>query len=1069
MDIIQEAIKLVLSAHQNVDNDYWVKAFCRMPGLLFEETIHKIGTELNRLNMPKEMIEFAKNLILQHGQNAELLMRTKPWGYPLGEGPIEHLYFRHKKGHIGVEVAKHEARNLVLQKNIHPSYLSALSYRCVQYSYNGKPEEAICIQTLLIAAADELSKQSKTAINSKLAVDFIRSATELLIQKGEQQIFQEAILIGNRALDQTILDEERGELNYFLGVLYLDPYSHNGLPDWYTAGIHQWFNTGNNPIGCKLGDKNSLPLPEEALHLAKSKFKTAIDLCKGNLKRDAIKALIQTLQTEQLIGIETDKKQIIRLCDEALKLMLKYPNQQQFKYVNELRKQFIQKSNLSTTDNKPLNSLENNIETEGSSIGVSSWLTSIQYLVYQNPKYCLEVISSERKLFKCYANENNKELLWWYELNALSNLVEIKNVKDIISAELLNICQIVKYALQATQNESEQDALEKIFVITDSPSKNVLEYIHSIQWLKICLLWNISGKKYNSGDYINSAMGYSLVLELLIKFELCNHVNRVLDNIYDIFIHGDEESVICMLSNLLLTSNQLIKIIGTENTNKRFDTLARCLIYRLSTNNLPLRSNTVLLRGAIDLAKGRFFNSLLNSGISSIFEPEIDTLKTLTEVFKLEKRVSNKNGKELFDETLIASFYTETISEAGRTANSQLRSLRHHFDKSISYERIQKIVDQNPIINNVESIIKKIPKNTVLFDNYEAGRFSLSLAYTSEGVNIFAIDNAHWNPIKGFQTIQEDDTLSASINYYSKMIKSLRELICNEPGPFEVDQKARSMLDKILIDMIGKGVDHLQKWWDMGKRHLCFIPHGAHHFLPIHLLTWNRKPLAEQWCVTYLPNIALISKDWKKDATKQSFTSKSNAALGLTYSEHPFLATIENSVSEVHSVAKAMRVSPDLDEVVTKSKVKETLNNCSYIHLSCHGKIYSEAPELQHLYLAQDSTNQERLFAFEISGMDLNHVELISLSACQSGLGRFDQGDNLRGIQANLFISGVSSIVDTLWDVNANAAEKFFSVFYEQMNNGCSKLSAFQIAQKKTRLEYKAYRDWGAFRFSGKW
>ena len=101
-------------------------------------------------------------------------------------------------------------------------------------------------------------------------------------------------------------------------------------------------------------------------------------------------------------------------------------------------------------------------------------------------------------------------------------------------------------------------------------------------------------------------------------------------------------------------------------------------------------------------------------------------------------------------------------------------------------------------------------------------------------------------------------------------------------------------------------------------------------------------------------------------------------------------------------------------------------------------------------------------------GLDLRGLRLVTLSACETALGRFDRADNLRGIPAALFLAGVRSIVGTLWEARATAAEVFFVALYQQLMTGRATIArAYRAAQEETRQAFPAYRDWGAFVLMG--
>lgn len=86
------------------------------------------------------------------------------------------------------------------------------------------------------------------------------------------------------------------------------------------------------------------------------------------------------------------------------------------------------------------------------------------------------------------------------------------------------------------------------------------------------------------------------------------------------------------------------------------------------------------------------------------------------------------------------------------------------------------------------------------------------------------------------------------------------------------------------------------------------------------------------------------------------------------------------------------------------------------------------------------------LTALEVSKLDLSNVELVSLSACQSGLGDVN-AEGVYGLQRGFKKAGVQSILMSLWSVDDEATNLLMSYFYEQMLKGKTKSQALELAK----------------------
>ena len=111
-----------------------------------------------------------------------------------------------------------------------------------------------------------------------------------------------------------------------------------------------------------------------------------------------------------------------------------------------------------------------------------------------------------------------------------------------------------------------------------------------------------------------------------------------------------------------------------------------------------------------------------------------------------------------------------------------------------------------------------------------------------------------------------------------------------------------------------------------------------------------------------------------------------------------------------------------------------------------------------------DEHNDGILTAEEISNISLGGVEMVVLSACETGLGSVS-GEGVFGLQRGFKLSGVNCIVMSLWKVDDEATKELMTNFYKNLLKGSSKIEALKEAQKKIR-ETPGYEDpeyWAGF------
>ena len=163
----------------------------------------------------------------------------------------------------------------------------------------------------------------------------------------------------------------------------------------------------------------------------------------------------------------------------------------------------------------------------------------------------------------------------------------------------------------------------------------------------------------------------------------------------------------------------------------------------------------------------------------------------------------------------------------------------------------------------------------------------------------------------------------------------------------------------------------------------------------------------------------------------------------------------------------------------------------SNLHISTHGFYYSEKEveskqDLRHLsFLQHDDTpryiedksmtrsgllfaganatlkgdsvpegcDDGILTAQEIASLDFRGLDLLVLSACQTGLGEI-KGDGVFGLQRGFKKAGAQTIVMSLWKVDDFATNLLMTQFYNNLLAGHSKREAFHKAQEVVRSNY---------------
>jgi CHAT domain-containing protein len=102
------------------------------------------------------------------------------------------------------------------------------------------------------------------------------------------------------------------------------------------------------------------------------------------------------------------------------------------------------------------------------------------------------------------------------------------------------------------------------------------------------------------------------------------------------------------------------------------------------------------------------------------------------------------------------------------------------------------------------------------------------------------------------------------------------------------------------------------------------------------------------------------------------------------------------------------------------------------------------------------------LTAYEISGMDLSGVKLITLSACETGLGDLHSTEGVFGLQRAFKMAGVQFLIMSLWQVPDKETAEFMVLFYDRLVKRKNIRQAFVETQRVMCKKYDPY-FWAAF------
>jgi CHAT domain-containing protein len=241
---------------------------------------------------------------------------------------------------------------------------------------------------------------------------------------------------------------------------------------------------------------------------------------------------------------------------------------------------------------------------------------------------------------------------------------------------------------------------------------------------------------------------------------------------------------------------------------------------------------------------------------------------------------------------------------------------------------------------------------------------------------------------------------------------------------------------------------------------LTIVPHGILHYLPFQALFDGQNYLLDGYNLRYLPSAGVLP--WLPPPRAPAGgpililgnPDLNDPALDLRFAEE-----------EAGIIAKIM---PQARVLLRKEASRETFqreaHRYPYLHIAGHGVFKADAPLESALLLAGSGPQSGRLTIGDIYNLRLT-ADLVTLSACETALGKINAGDDVVGLTRGFLFAGAGAVVASLWEVDDEVTALLMGNFYSHLAR-MDKRRALRAAQMKVK-ETRHPFFWAAFQVTG--
>jgi CHAT domain-containing protein len=415
-------------------------------------------------------------------------------------------------------------------------------------------------------------------------------------------------------------------------------------------------------------------------------------------------------------------------------------------------------------------------------------------------------------------------------------------------------------------------------------------------------------------------------------------------------------------------------------------------------------------RAMVDLLAGKVNLRLRLNATDAVDQHRAETLQTLREELNwLYTRLTWVAGPNDSGPPIAGPEILPKIQEKEQKVMALWHDLQAKHAESISLEHVSPL--------SVEEIQKTLPESTKLVEYFIA----------RDQVLAFVVDHDHIRVHPALTSLSAVQSLLEKLAFqFSKF----------QYGPAYY-QRHQSILYETTLDILDQLYQQLLAplWPELSEAEsLIIVPHGPLHALPFHALYREGQPLLETHTISYAPSAAVLQFCWKKTVPSQG----SALLLGIPDD------SISQVTNEVETLARQLPGSVALlGQDATYARLCELAPSCNILHLATHGLFRPDAPLLSGVRLAD-----RWLAAQDVYDLDLHQASLVTLSACESGLGQVAGGDDVVGLARGFLYAGAASLLVSLWRVADETMTGLMDTFYKKLLAGETKALALRGAQR---------------------
>ncbi|SAK51070.1 CHAT domain-containing protein [Caballeronia ptereochthonis] len=253
-----------------------------------------------------------------------------------------------------------------------------------------------------------------------------------------------------------------------------------------------------------------------------------------------------------------------------------------------------------------------------------------------------------------------------------------------------------------------------------------------------------------------------------------------------------------------------------------------------------------------------------------------------------------------------------------------------------------------------------------------------------------------------------------------------------------------------------------------GER-LIIVPNGALHYMPFQALKNPQGFLIQRHAIALAPSASIAV---------QLVRRQQHVASNLVAFGNPRIAPefdLPGAEAEVRAIGPLFSQRETfLQSDVTRKTFSDNAPAGRIVHVATHAQADTIDPLHSRVLLApstQPADGPDPMLAADIYNLKFDSVALVTLSACETALGRIERGDEIMGFTRAFFYAGASALLVSMWPVADESTALTMRTFYGSLTKGEEAIDAMRDAQLAVlangRFAHPFY--WAPFDLMGNW